>query len=100
MLPDQKNKMNLRIIEMLRSKGAPAASPFPGEQDFESTDHDLDEMGDVLIAGRPEALEKAQEKGPVPAPKKKKPVPKSSKPTPAEEEWVPADRSEMIGGVN
>lgn len=57
MLKEQKNKMNMKILEMLRNKGAPSLSPFPGEQEFESEDLDLDNIGDVTIAGEVNDLE-------------------------------------------
>jgi len=76
MLREQKNKMNLKILEMLRSKGAPGISPFPGEQDFESLDMDEDQFGDV-VRGRQEEL----------SPEKKKKKKRSP------EEFVPAEES-------
>ena len=60
MLPNQKNKTNLKILGMLRERGAPQMTPFPGEQDFQSTDLDLDEIGDVLVSG-PTSQEKPEE---------------------------------------
>lgn len=63
MLEKQKNRMNLKILGMLREKGAPTLTPFPGEQGFESTDLDLDQMGDVLVAGsKPEELPNKKKK--------------------------------------
>lgn len=99
MIPKEKSRMNLKILDMLRSKGAPAVSPFPGEQDFESMDVDLDQMGDVLLAkGKPEP--KATEE----QPKKKKKKPQMPARTPEEQEealkFVPADESVQMGGVN
>lgn len=99
MIPKEKSKMNLKILSMLRDKGAPALTPFPGEQGFESSDIDLDEMGDVLLAkGKPEP--RAEEE----KPKKKKKKPQPPEHTPEEEEealkFVPADESIQIGGVN
>lgn len=61
MLREQKNKMNLKILEMLRSKGAPGISPFPGEQEFESLDMDEDQFGDV-VRGRQEELSPEKKK--------------------------------------
>lgn len=61
MLKEQKNKMNLRILEMLRDKGAPGLSPFPGEQDFESTDMDEDQFGNI-VRGRSEELSPEKKK--------------------------------------
>lgn len=46
--------MNLKILEMLRNKGAPSLSPFPGEQGFESEDMDEDQLGDVVRGAQPE----------------------------------------------
>jgi hypothetical protein len=53
-------------------------SPFPGEQDFETTDLDLDALGDVLIAKNrigPEEEESSELPKP---PKKKIKIPTSS----------------------
>ena len=74
MLREQKNKMNLKILEMLRNKGAPSLSPFPGEQDFESLDMDEDQFGDV-IRGRQEELSPEERKK-----KKRKPEAKDFEP--------------------
>jgi hypothetical protein len=54
MLREQKNRMNLKILQMLRNKGAPELSPFPGEQGFESEGMDEDQFGDVVRGGQPE----------------------------------------------
>lgn len=63
MLPKQRSKSNLRILEMLREKGAPSLSPFPGEQGFETEDLDLDQMGDILLAkGQPEQSKKKKKR--------------------------------------
>lgn len=106
MIPSQKNKMNLKILEMLRDKGAPAVTPFPGEQGFEAEDLDLDQMGDVLVAKGGPAAGPEDEKS---KKKKKKPAP------PAEDDYrkgrtkeeiessfdfVPADEAVQIHGVN
>lgn len=53
MLKEQKNKMNLKILEMLRNKGAPL-SPFPGEQGFEMEGQDEDQYGDIVRGRQPE----------------------------------------------
>lgn len=45
--------MNLKILEMLRNKGAPI-SPFPGEQGFEAEGIDEDQFGDVVRGAQPE----------------------------------------------
>lgn len=55
MMKKNRDRMNLKILEMLRSKGAPAMSPFPGEQDFESEDVDDSQYGDV-VRGKTEDL--------------------------------------------
>lgn len=55
MMKKNRDRMNLKILEMLRSKGAPAISPFPGEQDFESEDVDDSQYGDV-VRGKTEDL--------------------------------------------
>lgn len=89
MLPNQKSKMNMKILEMLRDKGAPQLSPFPGEQDFETTDLDLDQMGDVLVSG-PTSQEKPEEL------KKRRRKIRQENP----EEFVPADEAVQIGGRN
>lgn len=96
MLPKDKNKMNLQILQMLRDKGAPALTPFPGEQDFETSDMDLDQMGDVLIAGNK------------PMPEEKKAISdrlrerdrKKKKRQESPEDFVPADESIPLGGGN
>lgn len=76
MIPKEKNKMNLKILGMLRDKGAPALTPFPGEQGFESNDLDLDRMGDVLVSGT-RIGPKEEDRGELPKkPKKKIKVPK------------------------
>jgi hypothetical protein len=67
MLKKDRDKTNLKILSMLREKGAPSLTPFPGEQDFQSKDLDLDQMGDVLISGptseeKPEELRKRRRK--------------------------------------
>lgn len=86
---------------MLRDKGAPSMTPFPGEQDFEATDVDLDQMGDVLLANNT-GIEKP--KLPMPEAKKKKKKPASSGRTAEEQEsaleFVPADETIQIAGVN
>jgi len=51
---------------MLREKGAPTASPFPGEQDATGTTVDTGEDGVVMAA--------PMEKLPVPLKKNKKPL--------------------------
>ena len=55
MLPSQKNKATISILEKLRQSGAPAISPFPGEQEEEMEGQDLDLMGS-LTSGVPEEL--------------------------------------------
>ena len=50
MLPQEKNKKTLGILNMLRDKGAPAASPFPGEQDAAGSTVDTGEEGVVTAA--------------------------------------------------
>ena len=50
MMRKQRDKMNLKILGMLRQKGAPALTPFPGEQGFESEDIDVDGTGDIVTA--------------------------------------------------
>jgi|NOAtaT_6_FD_contig_21_1612294_length_480_multi_3_in_0_out_0_1 hypothetical protein len=50
MMKKDRDKMNLRILGMLRQRGAPSLTPFPGEQGFESEDVDLDQTGDVVAA--------------------------------------------------
>ena len=89
MLKKDKNKMNLKILGMLREKGAPALTPFPGEQDFETTDTDLDELGDVLVAGNVDEKKAEQER-------RKKRKNRQEDPT----DFVPADENIQIGGVN
>lgn len=66
MIPKQKSRLNLRILNMLREKGAPSMSPFPGDQGFQSEDMDEDQYGDT-IRGKSEEL--------VPSKKKKKKQP-------------------------
>lgn len=66
MIPKQKSKLNLRILNMLREKGAPSMSPFPGGQGFQSEDMDEDQYGEV-VRGKSEEL--------VPSKKKKKKQP-------------------------
>jgi len=66
MLPKEKNKKTLDILNMLREKGAPTASPFPGEQDATGTTVDTGEDGVVMAA--------PMEKLPVPLKKNKKPL--------------------------
>lgn len=73
MIPKQKSKLNLRILSMLREKGAPSMSPFPGEQGFQSEDMDEDQYGNT-VRGKSEEL--------VPSKKKKKKQP--------EEDFEPA----------
>ena len=74
--------MNLKILEMLRSKGAPSLTPFPGEQGFESEGMDEDQFGDVVRGAQPElSPEKLKRK------KRKSP-----------EEFVPAEESVNIIG--
>jgi hypothetical protein len=55
MLKKNRDKMNLKILGMLRQKGAPSLTPFPGEQGFESEDVDDSQYGDV-VRGRTEEL--------------------------------------------
>ena len=74
---------------MLRDKGAPSMTPFPGEQDFQSTDVDLDQMGDVVLSG-PTSEEKPEEL------RKRKRKIRQEDPT----EFVLADEAVQIGGVN
>lgn len=62
MLRKDRNKMNLNILEMLRDRGVPAATPFPGEQEFESSDVDLDQVGDVVASPAIESPEKRKKK--------------------------------------
>lgn len=66
MLPQEKNKKTMGILNMLRDKGAPAASPFPGEQDAAGSTVDTGEDGVVTAA--------PMEKLPVPLKKNKKPL--------------------------
>ena len=88
--------MNLNILQMLRDRGMPDATPFPGEQGFQTTDQDLDEMGNILIAGTQ------------PIPKQKKPISdrfrerdrKKRKGQESLEDFVPADESIPISGRN
>ena len=104
MTPDQKNKMNLRILSMLRDKGAPALSPFPGEQAFEAEDVDLDSMGDAVQKpmlpeellppgkGEKKGLEKKKKRPRMPA--------RAAGGREEEPEFVLADESVPITGVN
>lgn len=82
MITKEKNRMNLKILEMLRNKGAPALSPFPGEQGFEAEGMDEDQFGDIVRGAQPElSPEKLKRK------KRKSP-----------EEFVPAEESANIIG--
>lgn len=103
MLPKEKNKMNLNILQMLRSRGMPDATPFPGEQGFQSTDQDLDQMGNVLIAGGQPIPPKKLDKLPMP-PKQGTEEKKKKKRRPDEEEdpteFLQADEAVEISGVN
>lgn len=66
MLPKEKSKKTLDILNMLREKGAPAASPFPGEQDAAGST--VDTGADGVVTAAP------MEKLPVPPKRSRKPV--------------------------
>ena len=50
MLPEEKNKKTLSILNMMRSRGVPAqeVSPFPGEQESATEDLDDGAAGEVV----------------------------------------------------
>lgn len=86
---------------MLRDKGAPALTPFPGEQGFESADMDLDQFGTVLQSGSGlSATQKKKKKKPVAPPKKDYKEGRTKEEIESSLEFVPSDETVQIGGVN
>lgn len=55
MLTKEKNKQTMLILSKLRAKGPTMSfSPFPGEQDDEGEDQDVDDVGDITSPKDPE----------------------------------------------